>query len=168
MLPRDMAKFGYLFLHNGQWEEPADRLGGMGCRRHAGTSPSRGHGYGYQWWIYPEHGYYAAQGLAGQTIFVVPDRAMVVVFTANLFGEGADWPHVLLKNSSCLPPSPTSRCRPTGWRRGAGGTDRSDRGLADPLPGAARHGRQKIVSGSRRRSRAHRLDVGVGLRVFVA
>jgi len=115
MLPRDMAKFGYLFLHNGQWEDQqivSEEWVAAATQAHV-TFPE-GHGYGYQWWIYPEHGYYAAQGLAGQSIFVVPDRAMVVVFTANLFGEGADWPHVLLRefilpaaeSDEPLPPNP--------------------------------------------------------------
>ena len=40
--------------------------------------------YGYQWWIYPSHGAYAALGRAGQTILVIPDRDLVIVTTAEI------------------------------------------------------------------------------------
>ncbi len=39
-------------------------------------------GYGYQWWVYPEA--YAALGMNGQTIYVVPDQDLIVVTTADL------------------------------------------------------------------------------------
>jgi CubicO group peptidase (beta-lactamase class C family) len=42
--------------------------------------------YGYQWWVRGS-GIFAAHGYRGQRIFVVPDREMVVVFTADLPGS---------------------------------------------------------------------------------
>lgn len=76
MLPRDMTKFGYLYLQGGVWEGeqivPADWV-------EASTSAS---GYGYQWWML-KNGGYAAFGYKGQRIVVVPDRDLVVVVTGD-------------------------------------------------------------------------------------
>jgi len=98
MNSRDMAKFGYLFLNNGQWDGqqvvPADWVD-LSTQSHIAVD-DQGHGYGYLWWVYPEQGYYAAQGLAGQYIFVVPSAAMVAVFTSNLEGDSMGLPITLL------------------------------------------------------------------------
>ncbi len=40
--------------------------------------------YGYQWWVDPSVPMFAALGRFGQGIFVVPDRDLVVVFTAQI------------------------------------------------------------------------------------
>lgn len=115
MLPRDMAKFGYLYLNNGQWEDRqivSAEWVATSTQAHV-TFPD-GTGYGYQWWVFPDEGLYAAQGLEGQYIFVVPDRAMVVVFTARLQGSDAGLPHTLLgdyilpaaQSNEPLPPNP--------------------------------------------------------------
>ena len=82
--PRDMAKFGWLYLNRGRWAgrqivsrawvEQSTR-----ARIDATLFPK----YGYQWW----HGggdYYAAVGYRGQFIFIVPAQNMVVVFTSDL------------------------------------------------------------------------------------
>ncbi len=88
MTPRDMAKFGYLYLHNGEWDGqqiiPADWVT-------ASTSkhiPARNYadGYGYQWWV-DLNGYAFAAGAAGQQIIVDQQHNLVVVFTSNLSGE---------------------------------------------------------------------------------
>ena len=46
-------------------------------------------GYGYQWWTYPSLAAYAALGLYGQTIFVVPGSNLVVVTTAQMDSHDA-------------------------------------------------------------------------------
>jgi len=98
MTSRDMAKFGYLFLNKGQWDGqqvvPADWVD-LSTQSHIAVD-DEGHGYGYLWWVYPEQGYYAAQGLAGQYIFVIPGADMVVVFTGNLEGDSMGLPIALL------------------------------------------------------------------------
>lgn len=83
--PRQMAKLGYLYLHDGKWDgqqivsaewvktatQKHTEIGGEG-------------GYGYQWWIYPSLGAYTALGRYGQMIFVAPASNLVVVMTAQI------------------------------------------------------------------------------------
>ena len=40
-------------------------------------------GYGYHWWTYPYLEAYAALGLGGQMVIVLPQQDLVVVFTAE-------------------------------------------------------------------------------------
>ena len=82
--PRDMARFGYLFLNNGNWEGRqlvSARWVADATRKHVPATLMPG--YGYQWWVMgPER--YAAKGYRGQRIFVLKDKNMVVVFTGRL------------------------------------------------------------------------------------
>jgi CubicO group peptidase (beta-lactamase class C family) len=84
MTPRDMAKFGYLFLKNGKWDGqqiiPADWIT---TSAQSGREVTDGVDYAYQWWVYPSLNMFAAQGLYDQKIFVLPELEMVVVFTAD-------------------------------------------------------------------------------------
>jgi CubicO group peptidase (beta-lactamase class C family) len=83
LTPRDMAKLGYLYLHNGVWEDQQIVSQGWvknATQKHV-TSPF-GVDYGYLWWVYPKA--YAALGMNGQTIYVVPDLDLIVVVTANI------------------------------------------------------------------------------------
>ncbi|MFX1485138.1 MAG: serine hydrolase domain-containing protein, partial [Promethearchaeota archaeon] len=87
MIPRDMAKFGYLYLNNGTWDGeqiiPSDWI-----EKSADTQVEFNDfsGYSYQWWTYPTDivNVYAAQGYQGQFIFVIPELDMVVVFTSSV------------------------------------------------------------------------------------
>ena len=85
---RDMAKLGYLYLHNGIWDGQrivsADWIA-TATQQHTATDGKLG--YGYQWWTYPLFGAYSALGRAGQTIFVVPDLNLIIVTTADLNGH---------------------------------------------------------------------------------
>jgi len=90
MTPRDMAKFGQLFLNGGEWN--GDRiLSGEWVERSTQNRINPGvnwaNGYGYLWWLrnlqangmtYPS---FKAIGWGGQEIFVFEDLDMVVVFT---------------------------------------------------------------------------------------
>jgi len=83
--PRDMAKLGYLYLHNGQWDGQqivSAKWIEDATRTHAKTGGDLD--YGYQWWTYPSLEAYTALGLGGQTIFVVPKLNLIVVTTAEL------------------------------------------------------------------------------------
>jgi CubicO group peptidase (beta-lactamase class C family) len=85
LTPREMAKFGYLYLNNGLWDGeqivPAEWVTAS-TTRHIAASPLSD-GYGYQWWV-DNQGYYMALGYGGQYIIVKPDLNLVVVFTSGL------------------------------------------------------------------------------------
>jgi len=85
MSPREMAKFGYLFLNEGSWDgQQIVPSAWVRKSTQAGLATGRSVDYAYQWWVYPTSNLYAAEGLYGQFIFVIPDLAMVVVFTADM------------------------------------------------------------------------------------
>jgi CubicO group peptidase (beta-lactamase class C family) len=87
LTPRDMARLGYLYLRRGEWEGKQVVSAGWidaATQRHVATDGALG--YGYQWWIYPDHGAYVALGRYGQTIFVAPEHDLVVVTTARIEG----------------------------------------------------------------------------------
>jgi CubicO group peptidase (beta-lactamase class C family) len=85
MSARDMAKLGFLYLHNGEWDGQqivaADWV--ETTTQSHGPNPN----YGYQWWLSWDnepYGHYGAGGYGAQQINVIPDLDMVVVFTAGL------------------------------------------------------------------------------------
>jgi len=85
-LPRNLIKFGYLYLHNGvfdgkqivtvNWIEKS-------VQNYASNGAS---GYGYGWWtdIINEYSVYRAIGRGGQNILVVPDLDLLVVTTTSV------------------------------------------------------------------------------------
>lgn len=84
MRPRDMARFGYLFLKGGRWkgrQVVSAQWIEEATRHHIPVDP--GVGYGYQWWVLPS-GDFAAIGYGGQRIYVLKEKQMVVVFTGRL------------------------------------------------------------------------------------
>jgi len=83
--PHDMAKLGYLYLHEGVWDSQqvvSREWVAAATSKHVATRDPGHNGYGYQWWIGSSGGY-SAIGRGGQRIFVVPDKNMVVVITAG-------------------------------------------------------------------------------------
>ncbi len=86
--PRDMAKLGYLWLHNGRWGNrqvvPAEYLA-EALTSHASVQP--GIEYGYGMWLYPGHTPvdFEANGSFGQRITVIPSLDMVEVTTGGGF-----------------------------------------------------------------------------------
>lgn len=118
--PRDMAKIGYLYLNEGQWDGEqiisAD-WAAAATEPHIGVDESFEQSYGYLWWIYPD--FYAAQGLQGQLIFVVPDQNLVVAITSELLGSDEIWPFRLLQDyilpaiqsDEALPANPEAESR---------------------------------------------------------
>ena len=88
--PRDLAKIGYLMLHQGQWDgkqivssrwvEEATKLQ---------KKTGRGDDYGYGWWVPAPTQFieFAAEGRGGQYIRVLPQLNMVIVTT----GGGFEW-----------------------------------------------------------------------------
>ena len=95
--PREMAKFGLLYLHQGQWQGeqvvPRDWVE-ESLTRHVGAYSSDDYDYGYgYWWLLPTlitddselHPYtvIAAVGYGTQRIYLIPELDIVVVFTAD-------------------------------------------------------------------------------------
>ena len=89
----DLAKIGRLFLRGGDWD--GDRILAADWVR-ASVQPDAGAGrprYGYLWWVRPgedEADRYYAEGRFGQFIYVVPDRALILVRTGRTDGD-VDW-----------------------------------------------------------------------------
>ncbi len=83
--PRDMARFGYLYLNGGRWDGqqvlPLDWVLDS-TRFQVYLPPSLG--YGYLWYLHPALDVYQAHGRFGQRIAVSPEEDMVVAFTASL------------------------------------------------------------------------------------
>jgi CubicO group peptidase (beta-lactamase class C family) len=107
--PRDMAKIGYLFLHNGQWNERqivSQEWVNESVKDHVNQFTLFGSGYGYQWWCGKSkindqviEAFFAA-GHGGQYIFVCPALDCAVVVTSKWVGNplGEFRPQMLLVN----------------------------------------------------------------------
>jgi CubicO group peptidase (beta-lactamase class C family) len=90
----DLAKLGYLVLHEGEWEgeqivskEWVNEMLSPKVNDVLPDDPSLDWGYGYMWWLVgdtSEDGInvYAGLGYGGQRLFVVPELDMVAVFNA--------------------------------------------------------------------------------------
>ncbi|HLY06027.1 MAG TPA: serine hydrolase [Rhizomicrobium sp.] len=114
--PRDMAKLGYLWLHNGRWEDrqviPADYLA-QALTRHISVQP--GIDYGYGMWLYPGHSPvdFEANGTGGQRITVIPDLDVVEVMTGNGL-DANDIAQLIAgaaRSNEPLPPNPQADAR---------------------------------------------------------
>jgi CubicO group peptidase (beta-lactamase class C family) len=83
--PHDMARIGYLYLHNGQWEGRQIIPSSWVERAKSGpVEATFGFHYGNLWWSYPEKGAYMARGRHSQLILVIPKFDIVVAMTGFL------------------------------------------------------------------------------------
>ncbi len=108
--PRDMAKFGYLFLNNGTWEGqqivPAAWV-------HDSIQPESviygTLGYGFQWWVDSETHHFSARGYLGQRIHIIPEEHIVIVFTGatNIADYNSLIYDYIVPAIDYTPPSPT-------------------------------------------------------------
>lgn len=92
--PRDFIKLGQLFLQGGVWR--GRRVVSKDWAEQATVQHTRlnnGNSDGYNWWLremrVAEHSYrtYAAGGNGGQTVTVIPELDLVVMFTAGNYGD---------------------------------------------------------------------------------
>jgi CubicO group peptidase (beta-lactamase class C family) len=88
--PRDLAKIGFLMLHQGQWD--GKQIVSSEWVTEATSlqkKTGRGDNYGYGWWVPPPTQFveFAAEGRGGQYIRVLPQLNMVIVTT----GGGFEW-----------------------------------------------------------------------------
>jgi len=109
LLPRDMAKIGYLYLRDGVWEGKQllpsiwiDKI------NHATIDMQLGAGLRYSncFWALPEKHVYMAVGYRGQVIMVFPGLNVVAVTTSShnfSLGEFADTVSGSVKSDMALP-----------------------------------------------------------------
>lgn len=86
LMPRDMAKLGYLYLRKGQWDGQqiiSPEWVETSTQPHADVDVNAHFGYGYHWFTVPEMEGYAALGGGGQVILVIPKSDLVIVTTAR-------------------------------------------------------------------------------------
>jgi CubicO group peptidase (beta-lactamase class C family) len=89
LTPRDMAKFGLLYLNKGQWQGKQVLSAEWVQRSLSKQSVVQGVEYGYFWWLkYLEadgvrYCGQAAQGNGGQKIFLWPEQNMITVITGG-------------------------------------------------------------------------------------
>jgi len=115
LLPRDMAKIGYLYLRDGEWEGNAllppawvDRTTHATIDMHASFEPELR--YSNLFWALPDRRVYMAVGYHGQLIMVFPELDIVAVTTARDYcpvGKLAGYISGAVKSATALPPNPT-------------------------------------------------------------
>lgn len=98
MTPRQLLRFGQLFLAGGEWD--GQRIISEGWIRQSWIprtqSRYNANRYGYGWWIKETDGHpvYFAWGFGGQFLFLVPDLEMIVVMTSVADGTSRDGGHL--------------------------------------------------------------------------
>ena len=93
--PRDMARFGFLYLNLGNWDNK--QIVSEGWVRESTELNSSG--YGYQWWL--KEGVFAASGHGGNHIFCIPGYDLVIAIASKLSARPRDRWHLL--NEYVLP-----------------------------------------------------------------
>jgi CubicO group peptidase (beta-lactamase class C family) len=114
LLPRDMAKIGYLYLRGGQWEDKSllppgwiDKVSHATVNMNMPGSPDLR--YSNLFWAFPDRQIYMTVGYHCQVIMVFPRLDIVAVTTARGFyplGRLADMISAAVKSETALPPDP--------------------------------------------------------------
>jgi CubicO group peptidase (beta-lactamase class C family) len=88
--PRDLGKIGQLLLQNGKWHNETlidstylSQMKSIKVSANYSSEP-----YGYYFWILPAYNGYAAIGHGGQFVMVVPEKQLVVIYTAWPYTSG--------------------------------------------------------------------------------
>ncbi len=79
---RDLAKFGYLYLNNGTWDEMQlipEAWIVQSSISHINVNTIKD--YGYLWWIYRTTGIYNAVGFTARAVSIIPEYNIVAVVT---------------------------------------------------------------------------------------
>lgn len=114
---RDLAKFGWLFLHDGTWKGKqivSPRWIAMATRKHQRMPRSRNH-YGYNWFSGSKvvdgksYDYVASFGYGGQNLFLVPELDLIVVFTCALSERNSNVHLLVQETFDAINPSPGPR-----------------------------------------------------------
>jgi CubicO group peptidase (beta-lactamase class C family) len=116
LLPRDMAKLGYLYLHRGEWAGkqllPADWFDSVqNTTLSMNASFDPGLRYKNFDWVLPDKHVYMTVGYHCQVIMVIPERDVVAVMTARNFcpfGKMADMISAAVRSDTALPNDPSA------------------------------------------------------------
>jgi CubicO group peptidase (beta-lactamase class C family) len=106
--PRDMLKFGLMYLHNGTWKEDQIISGNWIHRSTEQKIGSNNEGYAFHWWIrnYNVNNTlfrtFYALGHGEQAIIIVPEHRLVFVMTAGNYLQSEHRPFEIL-NEYILP-----------------------------------------------------------------
>ncbi|MDO5018218.1 MAG: serine hydrolase [Lagierella massiliensis] len=81
----DMAKFGFLYLNNGKWDDKQI----ISEKWIKDSFKDEKYGYGYLWWLYSykEYDAYCALGIGGQCICVIPKLDLVIAISSGFIKD---------------------------------------------------------------------------------
>jgi CubicO group peptidase (beta-lactamase class C family) len=82
----DLAKIGYLYLHDGIWDgKPVVSKEWVKQSLAPFINAEEGYQYGFKWWLFPrtdvQRYVWMARGFGGQRLMVFPEEGLIVVFT---------------------------------------------------------------------------------------
>ncbi len=135
LTPRELAKYGYLYLNEGKWEgqQVIPRAWVRASTRPQIPIESDAfmgdveRDFGYMFSVFPKGEYYGYLGRAGQELYVMPRQNLVVVFTASL--RVGDEPRLLdllqdyiipaVRSNSPIPVNQAGAARLNGYARAA-------------------------------------------------
>ncbi|MHA2080490.1 MAG: serine hydrolase domain-containing protein [Candidatus Thorarchaeota archaeon] len=79
---RDMARFGYLYLRNGSWDnEQIIPVEYVLESKSVAVSTNWALDYGLHWWVNRDYDYFCAKGSQGQGIFIDPSKDLLMIIT---------------------------------------------------------------------------------------
>ncbi len=118
LTPRDMAKLGYLYLHEGSWDgEQIIPSSWVDRGREGPVKATNGYHYANFWWSLPERDAFMARGRHSQLILVLPKLDVVAVITGALKDgyvpttELIDWITVAIKSDAALAPDSAAQAQ---------------------------------------------------------
>ncbi|MED3552967.1 serine hydrolase [Cytobacillus praedii] len=91
LTPRDMARFGFLYLNHGMWDNN-QIIPQTWVQESTAMNPNN---YGYLWWLRKENGFcaYSALGDGGNVICCIPEKDLVVAIVSEFMMNPRDrWP----------------------------------------------------------------------------
>jgi len=113
--PHDMAKLGYLYLHEGRWgDKPVVPANWVRQSSSPLVTVREGVAYGYSWWVNTARPpIFEAVGRGGQRISILPKENIVVVFTGGGSNTDQIAPFLFRSISSdrAIPDNPASQLR---------------------------------------------------------
>lgn len=117
LTPRDLARFGQLLLNDGMWNGQqivSSAWLQQATRIHPELVGGGGQYFGYYFWLNPANSSYAARGNGGQFVYIVPDKELVIVYTASPSSSDVlNYEQGLINtiiNSTYCTPGPSSGC----------------------------------------------------------